>query len=164
MDPHVTPKISLHPRVRVRPAAAVRLVASGSLLAIAGVHLQQYLGEDYRVIPTIGLLFLLNFIGGTTFGVYFLIPAGPRPSRIRSTVDAMAAVAALGLAAGAFVALFVSEHTPLFGFMEHGYRFAIMFAVASEAVAMVALVIQLALIASARRPQRGQHLGRPLAT
>jgi hypothetical protein len=160
---HVTTKISLRPRVRVRPAAAVRLVASGSLLAIAGVHIQQYLGEDYRVIPTIGLLFLLNFVGGTTFGVYFLIPAGRKPSRIRSMVDAMAAVAALGLAAGAFVGLFVSEHTPLFGFMEHGYRFAIVFALGSEAVAMAALMIQLALTASALRPQRGQHHGRPLA-
>ena len=41
------------------------------------------------------------------------------------------------------VALLVSEQTPLFGFMEHGYRFAIVFAIVSEAVAIVALTILL---------------------
>ena len=47
------------------------------------------------------------------------------------------------MAAGALVALLVSEHTRLFGFMEHGYRFAIVFAIVSEAVAVIALTILL---------------------
>jgi hypothetical protein len=128
---------------RIRLVALVRLLAAISLLALGGVHIQQYIVQDYRVIPTIGPLFLLNFIGGTVLGLYFLIPVGRRASRARLLVDAVAALAGWIVAAGALVALLVSEHTPLFGFMEHGYRFAIVFAIVSEAVAVVALTILL---------------------
>jgi hypothetical protein len=37
--------------------------------------------------------------------------------------------------------LLISEHTPLFGFMEHGYRFAIVLALTSEAVAIATLAM-----------------------
>jgi hypothetical protein len=130
-------------RSHVCLVALVRLLAALSLLAVGGVHIQQYIVQDYRVIPTIGPLFLLNFIGGTVLGLYFLIPVGPRAGRVRLLVDAVAALAGWFVAAGALVALLVSEHTPLFGFMEHGYRFAIVFAIFSEAVAVVALTILL---------------------
>ena len=133
--------------------ALVRLLAAISLLAAGGVHLQQYIVADYRVIPTIGPLFLLNFIGATLLGLYFLIPAHRQAGRIRLIIDAVAALAGWFLAAGALVALLVSEHTPLFGFMEHGYRFAIVFAIASEAVAIAALTI---LIVDNRRKHRPQ--------
>ena len=127
--------------MKFRSVALVRLLAAISLLAVAGVHIQQYIVADYRVIPTIGPLFLLNFVGGTVLGLYFLIPVSRHAGRIRLLVDAAAAVAGWLLAAGALVALLVSEQTPLFGFMEHGYRFAIVFAIVSEAVAMIALTI-----------------------
>jgi hypothetical protein len=127
----------------VRLMTLVRLLAAASLLALGGVHIQQYIVQDYRVIPTIGPLFLLNFIGGTVLGLYFLIPIGRRAGRIRLLIDAAAALAGWFVAAGALLALLVSEHTPLFGFMEHGYRFAIVFAIVSEAVAVVALTILL---------------------
>ena len=45
------------------------------------------------------------------------------------------------LAATAFTFLLISEHTPLFGFMEHGYRFAIVLALVSEAVAIAMLTL-----------------------
>ena len=141
--------------LRPRLAALVRLLAAISLLAVGGVHFQQYIVADFRVIPTIGRLFLLNFIGGTVLGVHFLIPASRHPGRLGLLVDAMAALAGWFLAAGALVGLLVSEHTALFGFMEHGYRFAIVFAIASEAVAIVALSILLVdNRATARRRQR----------
>jgi hypothetical protein len=133
--------------------AAVRLVAAISLLAVGGVHIQQYIVEDYRLIPTIGPLFLLNFIAGTVLGLYFLVPAGRNAGRFRLGVDAGAAVAGWFLAAGALVALLVSEHTPLFGFMEPGYRFAIVFAIASEAVVIAALTIVLADIRGRARTE-----------
>ena len=123
--------------------ALVRPLAAISLLAVAGVHIQLYIVEDYRVIPTIGPLFLLTFIGGTILGLYFLIPASRHSGRVRLLVDAVAALGGWFLAAGALVGLLISEHTPLFGFMEHGYRFAIVFAIVSEAVAIVALTILL---------------------
>jgi hypothetical protein len=146
----------------VRPVALVRLIAAISLLAVGAVHIQQYIVQNYRVIPTIGPLFLLNFIGGTVLGLYFLIPVGTRAGRVRLLVDAVAALAGWFVAAGALVALLVSEHTPLFGFMEHGYRFAIVFAIVSEAVTVVALTILLAdNRMSARRgpdPRSGRKL------
>jgi hypothetical protein len=139
---------------QLRVMALVRLLAAASLLALGGVHIQQYIVQDYRVIPTIGPLFLLNFIGGTVLGLYFLIPIGRRAGRIRLLADAVAVVAGWFVAAGALLALLVSEHTPLFGFMEHGYRFAIVFAIVSEAVAVVVLTILLVdnRIRARRRP------------
>jgi hypothetical protein len=127
--------------MKFRSLALVRLVAAISLLAVGGVHIQQYIVADYRVIPIIGPLFLLNFVGGTVLGLYFLIPVSRHAGRIRLLVDAAAALAGWFLAAGALVGLLISEHTPLFGFMEHGYRFAIVFAIVSEAVTMIALTI-----------------------
>lgn len=131
-------------RWHVGLVALTRLPAAVSLLAMGGVHIQQYIVQDYRVIPTIGPLFLLNFIGGTGLGLYFLIPVGRRAGRVTLLVDAVVALAGWFVAAGALVALLVSEHTPLFRFMEHGYRFAIVFAIVSEAVAFVALTVLLA--------------------
>ncbi|MBV9715236.1 MAG: hypothetical protein JOZ64_07665 [Solirubrobacterales bacterium] len=61
------------------------------------------------------------------------------------------------MAGGALMALLISEHTPLFGFMEYGYRFAIVFAISSEAVALVALTILLVLNRETRRKRRPRH-------
>ncbi len=138
--------------------AMPRLIAAGSLLAIGAVHLQQYIVRYYRVIPTIGPLFLLNFIAATVFGLYFLVPARARVSRVRLLVDTIAALSGMGVAAGGLVALIISEHAPLFGFMEHGYRFAIVFTIASEVVASLALGICLALSLAASRTH---DTGRP---
>ena len=56
-------------------------------------------------------------------------------------LDQLAALAGLGLAAGGLVALLISEHTPLFGFMEHGYRFVIVFTIAADSVAIAMLTL-----------------------
>jgi hypothetical protein len=50
-------------------------------------------------------------------------------------LERWAALAGAAVAAGALLALLISEQAPLFGFMEHGYRVAIVLSVASEAVA-----------------------------
>lgn len=156
MHPASRPVARDHPPVviRLHALAITRLIAAIALLAVGAVHLQQY-RAGYSVVPTIGPLFLLNFIGGTVLGVYFLVPAGTKPGHLRRLIDAVAALVGWGVAAGAFVALLVSEHTPLFGFMEHGYRFAIVFALTSEAVAVVALAALLLL----RRSIGGQRPG-----
>ncbi len=150
--------------MKLRMMALVRLLAASSLLAVGGVHIQQYIAADYRVIPTIGPLFLLNFVGGTALGLYFLIPIGRHAGRIRLLVDAAAALAGWFLAAGALVGLLVSEHTPLFGFMEHGYRFAIVFALVSEVVAMIALTILMVDTRLTARRTSGRHGGPALTT
>jgi hypothetical protein len=133
--------------------AIPRLTAAGSLLAIGAVHLQQYIVQGYRVIPTIGPLFLLNFIAGTVLGLYFLVPARARVGRVRLLADT-AALSGMGVAVGGLVALIVSEHTPLFGFMEYGYRFAIVFTIVSEVVAILALGIFLVLEPGSYSPAR----------
>ena len=83
--------------------AVPRLLAAGSLLAIGAVHLQQYIGRYYRVIPTIGPLFLLNFIAATVLGLYLLVPARARVSRVRLIVDTTVALSGIGIAAGGLV-------------------------------------------------------------
>jgi hypothetical protein len=138
----------------VHPLAIPRVIAAASLLAIGGVHLQQYIVQDYRVIPTIGPLFLLNFVAGAVLGVYFLVPARARVGRVRFLLDTLAALSGFGVAVGGLAALLVSEHTPLFGFMEHGYRSAIVFTIASEGAAIVVLGIFLGLSLGTNRPSR----------
>ena len=49
------------------------------------------------------------------------------------------------------MALLISERTPLFGFMEHGYRVAIVTAIATETLAIVALSAVLATLAMSRQ-------------
>src|SRR5207245_1025146 len=89
---------------------------------------------------TIGPLFLANFVAATLLGLFLLSPLRA-PGRLGTTLDRLAALGGVGVAAAAFVGLVVSEHTPLFGFSEHGYRFAIVLALVSEAVVMVMLAL-----------------------
>jgi hypothetical protein len=123
---------------RNRLLIATRTLGAFTLLDIGGIHFQQYQYDFYSAIPTIGTLFLLNFIGGTGLGLFLLVPFKPR--RLRNLLDQLAALAGIGLAASGLAALLVSEHTLLFGFMEHGYRFVIVLTLASEAAAVVLLV------------------------
>ncbi len=41
-------------------ARGMRFFGVLAVLAMGAVHLQQYIGADYRTIPTIGTLFLLT--------------------------------------------------------------------------------------------------------
>jgi hypothetical protein len=132
-------------RARLRALATLRLTGAIALLATGGIHLEQYLFDDYRVVPTIGPLFLLNFAGGAVLGLYFLVPSAGSPGVLRRSLDLLAAWGGLALAAGSLVALFISESTPLFGFMEQGYRLEVLIAIVAEAVAVLALTALMAL-------------------
>ena len=118
-----------------------RTLGGLALVVVAGVHFQQYHYEFYSSIPTIGPLFLATFVVAMALGLFLLVPVGRPSGRLRALVDTVAALLGVGVAAGAFVGLLISEHTPLFGFMEHGYRFAIVLALTSEAVAIAMLTI-----------------------
>ena len=52
---------------------AMRLFGALAILAVGAVHLQQYIGADYRAIPTIGTLFLLNAIVSAVVGIGLLV-------------------------------------------------------------------------------------------
>ena len=105
-----------------------------ALLAMGAVHLYEYFADSFRVVPVIGPLFVLNFAGATVIGLLLL-----RPFRRNRTVDALLASGGIAMAVCSIVFLLVSEHTPLFGFAEYGYRAAIVVALAAEAVAAVFL-------------------------
>jgi hypothetical protein len=125
---------------------AARAFGALATLAVGAVHLQQY-DKLYSSVPTIGTLFVLNFVGATVIGVALLTPieriAGPLAVRLL-------ALAAIGLAATSFVFLFISERTPLFGFMEPGYDPT---AIATARISEVAAVVFLGAFLVARRTQ-----------
>jgi len=125
-----------HPRGRA--PAMLRMLGAIAVLVVGAVHLQQY-ADGYSSVSTIGPLFLLNFVGATVIGLGLLIPA----ARMR-LLQLPLALGGIGLAATSFVFLFVSEHQPLFGFREHGYRLAIVVALVAEAAAVVGLAAYLA--------------------
>jgi hypothetical protein len=142
---------------------ATRTLGALTLLVVGGVHYQQYHYDFYSAIPTIGPLFLANAVGATALGLFLLSPVRGK-GRVGAFLDQGAALAAIGLAVGAFVGLIVSEHTPLFGFSEHGYRFAIMLALTAEAVTVVLLAVF--LIATHRQARLSDspavgHAGKP---
>ena len=122
--------------------------AAGALatLAVGAVHLQQYY-KLYFGVPTIGTLFVLNFIGATVIGVALLAPIERVAGRLAVTLLALAAI---GLAATSFVFLFISERTPLFGFMEPGYDPT---AIAAARISEVATVVLLGVFLVGQRTQ-----------
>ena len=90
-------------------------------LVVAGVvHLQQYFGP-YREIPTIGVLFLVNFAAAVLIGLTLLTPIEHLTGRWAGAAVALVTAAGIALAAGSLVMLSISERTPLFGFQEPGY-------------------------------------------
>src|SRR5262249_28651233 len=105
--------VERHARRRRRLWWGVRVLGALSLLAVGAVHLQQYL-YLYSAIPTIGTLFLLNFAGATAIALGLLAPLERVLGRWGGAAVALLALAGAGLAATAFVFLFVSERTPLF--------------------------------------------------
>jgi hypothetical protein len=121
--------------------SAPRMLGALALLLIGGIHYQQYHYAFYSAIPTIGPLFLLNFIAATALGLFLLAPVRSWLGRPGKLLDRLVALAGVGVAAGGLAALLISEHTPLFGFMEHGYRFVIVLTIASDAAAIAMLML-----------------------
>ena len=111
-----TPANRFHGRVWL----AARLLGALTILAVGGVHLYEY-EHFYSQIPTIGTLFLLNFLGASAIGLGLLAPIERISARHGSTLLIGLALAGIALAAVAFAFLLISQHTPLFGFREPGY-------------------------------------------
>jgi hypothetical protein len=117
-----------------------RLLGALTLVGVGAVHLQQYLGAGYNVLPTIGPLFLLDAIGSGVVAVGLLMPLERLLSeRLADLAIGLLALAGLAIAGGSLVALFISESRPLFGFQEVGYTTAIKIAIATEAATLVLL-------------------------
>ncbi len=131
---------------------ALRVLGALSVLAVGAVHLQQYFSL-YSSIPTIGRLFVLNFLGATVIGLGLLAPVERLYDRPAGVLPALLAAGGIGLAATSFAFLFISERTPLFGFMEPGYDpAAILASRVAEAVTVLSLAgFLVARLATARR-------------
>jgi hypothetical protein len=122
-----------------RGLLALRYLGAAALLGVGIVHLQQYDGAHYSAIPTIGTLFLLNFVSAVVVAAGLFAPVERRFPRLRKQILGALAAAGVGIALGALVALLISEQTPLFGFMEGGYRQAIVIAIVLEIATTVLL-------------------------
>jgi hypothetical protein len=106
-------------------AETARYLGAASILVVGAIQAQQYYYAYFAAVPTIGTLFLLSFIGAGIAGAVLFAPARRLGRRIGDLILALAAVGAIGIAVGTLVSLLVSEYMPLFGFMESGYRLAI---------------------------------------
>jgi hypothetical protein len=112
-------------RHRTIAGETARYLGAVSILVVGAIHAQQYYDAYFSYVPTIGTLFLLSFIGAAIVGVLLLAPVRKLGRRLGDLILALAALGAIGIAVGTLVSLLVSEYTPLFGFMESGYRLAI---------------------------------------
>jgi hypothetical protein len=102
-----------------------RYLGAISIVLVGVVHAQQYYDAYFSVVPTIGPLFLLSFVGAGVVGAVLFAPVRRLAPRAGDAILALAALGAIGIALGTFAALLISEYRPLFGFMESGYRLAI---------------------------------------
>ena len=116
-----------------------RYVGGLALIATGAVHLQQYYAVYFRVVPTIGPLFLVNFLVGVGLGLVLLAPLDHRAPEVHR----LAAIGGIVFAAATLIGLAMSENGTVFGFHEHGYRTAIVLSIAFEAAAIVSLAAYL---------------------
>ena len=135
---------------------AARYLGAVSILVVGAVHAQQYYDAYFYVVPTIGTLFLLSFIGAAIAGVVLFAPVRLLGRRLGNAILAVAALAAIGIAVGTLVSLLISEYRPLFGFMESGYRLAIVLTLVFDSLTTVALGLFVIALARSRR-QRDAH-------
>jgi hypothetical protein len=134
---------------------AVRGLAALLLLLVGADHYYEYSVDHYSVVPTIGTLFLLNFISAAIVGLILLAPLSRIFPRVHALVLQGAAISGFGIAITSLVALLVSEQTKLFGFMEYNYRPAILIAIAFEASAALFLALLVAINWTAARSVSG---------
>src|SRR5579862_1804936 len=132
---------------RLLATETARYLGAVSILFVGAIHAQQYYYAYFYVVPTIGTLFLLSFIGAGTVGVTLLLPARLLGRRVGDAIFAVAALGAISIALGTFVSLLISEYTPLFGFMESGYRLAVVLTLLFDVMTTVFLGVFVALVA-----------------
>jgi hypothetical protein len=146
---------------RMQPAQAVdggflvgeiaRYLGAISLVVVGVIHAQQYYYAYFSVVPTIGTLFLLSFVGSGVVGATLIIPVRRLGRNIGDLILALAALGGIGIALGSLVALLISEYTPLFGFMESGYRLAVVLTLIFDTLTSCLLALFVVALARSRR-------------
>jgi hypothetical protein len=160
-----------HPLVTTRPreswrrsiiAHAARYLGALAVLAIGIDHVEQYSADNYSTVPTIGTLFLLNFIAAVVLTIGLIAPLDRIVGRYADPVRALFAIGGIALGVLSLAGLFVSETIGLFGFVEHGYRMAIVVAIVVEAAATVLLAVFLVANGTDGKPRSVRsRRGRP---
>lgn len=140
-----------------RTVLTLRVLGALLLLFVGADHYYQYSVNSYSALPTIGTLFLWNFVSATVIGLVLLAPIGPTLQRFEGFAVQLAALSGFGIAATSLVALLVSEHTKLFGFMESNYRPTIIVAIASEAAAALCLALLFVVTHRTKRSVNGSR-------
>src|SRR5437667_11715276 len=128
-----------------------RYLGAVSILLVGIIHAQQYYYAYFSFVPTIGRLFLLSFVGSAVVGVTLVAPVRRLGRSIGDLILVLAALGAIGIALGSLASLLVSEYRPLFGFMESGYRLAIVLTLVFDTLATVFLGLFVLIAARARR-------------
>ena len=142
----VSPGARQHQRRRELAAQIARYLGAASILLVGAVHAQQYYQAYFSVVPTIGTLFLLSFIGAGIVGTTLFLPVRLLGRHIGDLILSLAALGAIGIALGTLVSLLISEYRPLFGFMESGYRLAIVLTLLFDGLTMLSLGLFLAIV------------------
>jgi len=139
----VAETMHLLPRQHTRRVSVVgeiaRYLGAVSILLVGAVHAQQYYAAYFSFVPTIGTLFLLSFVGAGITGATLLAPVRRFGRNAGDIVLVLAALGAIGIAVGSLASLLISEYTPLFGFMESGYRLAVVLEIVFDALTAVFL-------------------------
>jgi len=123
-----------------------RYLGAVSILVVGGIHAEQYYEDYFSIVPTIGTLFLLSFIGAGVVGTVLFLPVRRLGRRAGDLILSLAALGAIGIALGTLVSLLISEYRPLFGFMESGYRLAVDLTLLFDGMTTVFLGLFLAIV------------------
>jgi hypothetical protein len=121
------------------------VLGAAGVLATGADHLYEYWADQFSTIPTIGTLFLLNFISATLVGLALPLPLRRLTPRHAAALRTLLAVGGIAIGATSLIGLWISETSSLFGFTDSGFRPTIVAAIASESVAVVALTAYLVL-------------------
>jgi hypothetical protein len=119
-QPRIAPSGTSSESIAGAVSLVTRLVGAIAVLAVGIVHLQAY-GGPYSAVPTIGVLFLLNFVTSMAIGGALLLPLGRLAGRWGGALIVLLSVAGIGLAATSLAMLIIAEHGTIFGFHEPGY-------------------------------------------
>ena len=121
------------------PPYLLRFLGALALLGVGAVHIDQYFDVHYEVVPVIGTLFVLNLAGAAAIALLLILPIERFLGDAGPVAIGLLALAGIGLALTSGAFLLVSEHTPLFGFMENGYRTAIVLSFIAEGATVILL-------------------------
>jgi len=136
-----------------RSTSVLRWLGALALLAVGIDHLEQYYVDYYSAVPTIGTLFVLNFASALVVGLALLAPLQRLTERFGHKLAALAAISGIAIAGGTLGGLLISENGGLFGFMEVGYRSAIVLSIAFD-VATVLLLGAFLIVRSRTIPRK----------